>query len=273
MTISDYSNTIGLTESFAITPKKKLFVQTTFEGLFNKWTYNWSLDDDAVFQNTANVYSLPRLRLSYGLTNWMEVHLGASLMHTYVHNYEQISGGPITHPKPLNSEEASANQIDMYRVGVKFKILKQKGGIPNIALQQQFVYLYQDYYLPTSLLWGYSIGDRWNLRGDLTFNLASDWSDNYYHVELNEFTGSISANCDLIKNGGISVGIRTADMDFVTANGKFMGGWYHVSTGAYYRINDKLVLDAQWRGLLYNQMSNDWWKLNGVSATVNWMLF
>ena len=271
LTISDFSNTMGLTQSPLVTPHKKLFIQTSLEGVFNVWDDLLYYSPDYFFRNKNHKYSLPELRVSYGISKRFEIHGGATLIHRYNNLYNRVSKDAYIH-WPEGPVTYTSTNLNLFRLGVKYQILSQNKWKPNLSVQSTAVLYDEELHIPTSVLWGYNLGKRWNLRGDFTYNFFGYGRD-LEHVELSEFSASISANCEIIKKLGLTAGLATTSINLNLATNKPLSGWYPVSAGMYYRINDKMLADAKWTGIMYNHVPGSRWKMNAVAVSFNWMLF
>lgn len=149
------SNRIGFTESSRTVLKGGFLLESGFNYSRNKLYGN---NNESY---TSNFFKGPRLRLSYGITKFMEINVEGDFANW---SYNSSTRGK-------HSYETSK-----YGLGVKFNLSKQKGMLPQTAISITESYFSNDSYLGSyfkttaNLAWTYNLGEHFELSGNLLFS-------------------------------------------------------------------------------------------------------
>jgi len=148
------SNRIGFTESSRTVMKGGFLLEGGLA--FGLSKYNFYPDNSY----TQNFIRTPKLRLSYGLTNFMELQAEG--------NYSKYT---------FQSSTGFVNSVESakYSLGLKFNLFKQKGMLPQTAFSITEKYYvsseFQSYFKTTAnLAWSYELGKHFDLSGNILYS-------------------------------------------------------------------------------------------------------
>ena len=111
---------------------------------------------------THNYLRTPRLRLSYGLNSFMEVHAEGNYFKDKVFS---------------NTGYAYNREGSKYSLGIKFNLSKQKGMLPQTAFSISEKYYignkFKPYFKTTAnLAWSYKLGEHFDLSGNILYSYS-----------------------------------------------------------------------------------------------------
>ena len=154
------SNRVGFTESSRTVTKGGFLVEGGMQYSFTQQNAN-----NYDYFN-RRIMSLPRLRLSYGITDFMEI-LGEGNFSNF--NYKSNTG------------YTKSNFQQTYSLGLKFNMTKQKGMLPQTAFiisERWYGNNNATSYFKTTanLAWSYNLGKHFSLAGNILYS----WSEGDY---------------------------------------------------------------------------------------------
>tara|TARA_R110002050_G_scaffold300621_1_gene471013 strand:+ start:43459 stop:44286 length:828 start_codon:yes stop_codon:yes gene_type:complete len=193
-----------------------------------------------------NFMTLPRLRLSYGVTKFMEVSVEESFSHLNVTS---------------NTGYSESLSFSRYRFGLKFNLTKQNGIIPQSALsvseRLRITNINTVEFSPIlNFSWNYKWGTHVNLSGDITYTFNKQVGD--------DVNVGLRLGYDFKNKIGVYSEVYLVGHNLSTAM---------VSAGLNYQVSSRLVLSAGVGTdvLLYNErpsLSN----ILGVNVGVSFLL-
>lgn len=148
------SNRIGFTESSRTVMKGGFLLEAGFA--FGHSRNNLYSGDRYI----KNFIRTPKLRLSYGITNFMEIQVEGNYSKSSFQSGSEL----------VNSEENAK-----YSLGLKFNLFKQKGLLPQTAFsitEKYYVGSKFPSFLKTTanLAWSYKLGKHFNLSGNILYS-------------------------------------------------------------------------------------------------------
>lgn len=172
----------------------------------------------------SNNFASVNQQLTYGLIDRLDVYGGVGFTH---------------HRLIINKEFVDGSGRDYLNFvgGLRFHLIKQNGGLPNILLstdvfQGPSVSVYQANFR-AHLLWHYALGNNWNIRGH--FGIAKP---EFSYVSLFMYT-NVNVMCQINKDLGVFVG---GDIKGMEGNLDYFEG--EVQAGVNWSLNDRLLLSG-----------------------------
>lgn len=206
-----FSNRIGLIESSRTVPKGGFMLEGGLVYIHDKYVgYQGEEYHD-------NFMTFPRLRLSYGVTNFMEASIEESFSRIQVTS---------------NTGYSESFNFSRYRVGLKFNLTKQKGFLPQSALSLSERIVITN---ANTVHFSPSLNFAWNYTWGTRFNLSGDFSYAYNEMSKDEFAMGLRFGYDFKNRIGVY-----SEAYFVGRNLSTV----LVSAGMTYQVSPRMVLSA-----------------------------
>lgn len=198
----------------------------------------------------------PSLNLGYGITKRLDIRISTGYSSTTYRHYD--------HGQGFSGKNHSWNG---FSIGSKLNLLKQKGWIPELAVNasvsfgnfsNKLTYLGTDIGLP----WAYKLGKKFRLGGSFNFyhtnsvtDLGTLWDSFYYSINATyEFMDALGVYAQL-------------------ALPKNLQSYYTIpKVGAYYRINPKMQVNLNFSKTFASSNTQNIYEGQYVSAGFSWLM-
>jgi len=199
------SNRIGFTESSRTVMKGGFLLESGFTFRYSK--FNLNHDTSLTFETIV----LPRLRLSYGITKFMEIQVEGNYMKSYY---------------KTNTNYGNSFEQSTFSLGLKFNLSKQKGMLPQTALViSERAYFRSNhpgvqFKTTANLAWSYRLGKHFDLSGNILYSYSNEIS--------NDIGLGLRLSYQFNERFGMFAELYVFD-EFTTISLINIGAWYKVT--------------------------------------------
>jgi hypothetical protein len=201
---------IGLTQSSRTVTKGGFLLEGGISMNHRSFFYNSK-------KHSTSLFSLPRLKLGYGITKNLEVFVAQNSFRGF----------------SKYGNESYNYGSDIFAIGAKLNLTKQKGMLPEMAVifTERFEpsnWRENKYQSSLNLAWSYDLGKRFNLSGNIGYSFINPESHGLSTLSL-KLTYKLSSK----------VGLFT---EWYLGENAFE--FYVFNIGAYYQVTPRLLLNA-----------------------------
>ena len=207
------SNRIGFTESSRTVMKGAFLLESGLSFRYSK--FNLYNDTSLTFKTIV----MPRLRLSYGITKFMEI---------------QIEGNYMKSNNKTNADYGNSFEQSTYSLGLKFNLTKQKGMLPQTALfVSERAYIRSNhpgvqFKTTANLAWSYKLGEHFDLSGNILYSRSDE--------TRNDIGLGLRFGYQFSQRFGLFTELYVFD-EFTTISLISMGAWYKVTPRFLMNLN------------------------------------